>query len=74
MPAPKLKSRLGTYMNSSIAGETVRAFIPPSLPPAELDLSGRHQLLERANQELGRLNGMTRLQPDIRFRSLSICP
>lgn len=67
MSAPKSQSRLGTYVSSSVAGETVRAFIPPPLPPAELDLSGLHQLLERANQGLGRLNGMTRLLPDIRF-------
>jgi Fic family protein len=26
-----------------------------------------HQRLDRANQGLGRLNGMTRLLPDIRF-------
>jgi len=67
MSAPKFQSRLGTYVNRSVAGETVRAFIPSPLPPAKLDLSRLHQLLERANQGLGRLNGMTRLLPDIRF-------
>ncbi|MGB9071110.1 MAG: Fic family protein [Terriglobales bacterium] len=68
MPASKLQSRLGTYATSSVAGETVRAFIPPPLPPMpEVDLSGLHQRLDRANQGLGRLNGMTRLLPDVRF-------
>jgi Fic family protein len=65
---PKSQSRLGTYVSSSISGETVRAFIPPPLPPVpELDLSGLHQLLERASHGLGRLNGITGLLPDTRF-------
>ena len=68
MPVSKLQNRLGTYVTSSVAGETVRAFIPPPLPPVpELDLNGLHQQLDRANQGLGRLNGMTTLLPDIRF-------
>ena len=68
MPGSKPQSRLGTYVSSSIGGEIVRAFIPPPLPPVpELDLSGLHRALEGANRGLGRLNGMTKLLPDIRF-------
>jgi hypothetical protein len=68
MPMPKSQSRLGTYVSSSISGETVRAFIPASLPSVpELDLSGLHKLLERASHGLGHLNGITRLLPDTRF-------
>jgi Fic family protein len=68
MAQSKLKERLGTYVTSTVAGETVRAFVPPSLPPVpEVQLKDLHQHLDRANQELGRLNGMTRLLPDIRF-------
>jgi len=68
MPTSKLQGRIGTYVTSSVAGETVRAFMPPPLPPApELQLKGLHQHIDRANQGLGRLNGMTRLLPDIRF-------
>jgi Fic family protein len=68
MPASKLPSRVGTYVTSSVAGETVRAFMPPPLPPLpELHLKGLHQHLDRANQGLGRLNAMTKLLPDIRF-------
>jgi Fic family protein len=68
MPAPKLQSRLGTYLTSTVAGETVQAFIPPPLPPIpEVQLGGLHQWLDRANQGLGRLNGMTKLLPDVRF-------
>jgi len=68
MPASKLQSRLGTYVASSGAGETVRAFIPPPLPPVpKLELDGLYQRLERANQSLGSLNSMTKLLPDVRF-------
>ena len=68
MPASKWQSRLGSYIISSVAGEKVRAFMPPPLPPIPaVELSGLHQQLDRANQGLGRLNGMTRLLPDVRF-------
>ncbi len=68
MPAPIPQTRLGTYVTSTVTGETVRAFIPPPLPPVpELQMNGLLQYLDRANQGLGRLNGMTKLLPDIRF-------
>jgi Fic family protein len=68
VPASKPQTRLGSYVASSVAGEMVRAFIPPPLPPSPaLDLSGLHAQLDRANQALGRLNGMTTLLPDVRF-------
>src|ERR1035438_6290912 len=68
MQAPNPPNRLGTYVTTAVAGETVRAFLPPPLPPSpELNLSGLHAQLDRANQALGRLNGMTALLPDVRF-------
>ena len=68
MSAPTPQTRLGTYVTSTVTGETVRAFIPPALPPVpELQMNGLLQNLDRANQGLGRLNGMTKLLPDIRF-------
>src|ERR1019366_1956410 len=68
MPPSKLQNRLGTYVTGSVSGETVRAFIPPPLPPIPaLELSGLHRQLDLANQGLGRLNGMTKLLPDVRF-------
>jgi Fic family protein len=68
MPGSRSQSRLGSYIISSVAGETVRAFMPPPLPPIPaVELSGLHQQLDRANQGLGRLNGMSRLLPDVRF-------
>src|SRR5467141_1354020 len=61
-------SRLGSYISSTTAGETVRAFVPPPLPPEpRLDLSGLYQNLDRANQALGRLDGLTTLLPDTRL-------
>lgn len=60
-------SRQGRYVATTVAGESVKAFIPPPLPPADLNLSGLHQHLDRANQALGRLDGLTVLLPDVRF-------
>lgn len=60
--------RMGTYVTSSVAGETVRAFVPSPLPPRfELEMRGLYERLDRANQNLGQLNSMTRLLPDVRF-------
>ena len=60
--------RLGSYVSTTTAGETVRAFVPPPLPPdPPLDLSGFYQQLDRANQALGRLDGLTTLLPDTRL-------
>jgi Fic family protein len=60
--------RLGSYISTTTAGETVRAFLPPPLPPdPPLDLSGLYQHLDRANQALGRLDGLTTLLPDTRL-------
>ena len=58
--------RLGTYLTTSTAGENVRAFVPPALPPdPPLDISPElHDLLEKANRGLGRLDGVARLFPD----------
>jgi Fic family protein len=54
-------------VSTTLAGEPVKAFVPPALPPVDLDLSGLHQHLDRANQALGRLDGLTVLLPDVRF-------
>lgn len=51
--------RLGRFVETPVAGETVRAFVPPPLPPeppiALLGLMDRLSLAERA---LGRLDGI----------------
>jgi Fic family protein len=63
----KAPSRLGRYVTTTVAGEPVRAFVPPPLPPVDLDLSGLQLRLERANQALGRLDGLIVLLPNVRF-------
>ncbi len=62
------KSRLGSYVTTRVTGEPVRAFIPPPLPPnPPVELAGLYQHLDRANQALGRLDGLTTLLPDTKF-------
>jgi Fic family protein len=62
MPALRLT---GEYATSSTAGESVRAFIPLPLPPdPPLELDAFFPLLDRANQALGRLDGLSTLLPD----------
>lgn len=49
-----------------MAGESFNAFLPsplPPRPPVAID-AGMQALLDRANQELGRLDGVTLLLPD----------
>ena len=60
------RQQQGTYHISVAGGESVRAFLPHSLPPVPpLDLSGTHQrLLERATHALGRLDSVSALLPD----------
>ena len=66
-------SRLGTYTSTTTAGETVKAFLPPPLPPdPPVDLSGLYQQLDRANQALGRLDGLTTSCPIPGFSSTSM--
>lgn len=56
----------GTYVQGSMAGNVYRAFVPAPLPPQPpLQFDGALiAQLERANQALGRLDGMTRMLPD----------
>jgi cell filamentation protein, protein adenylyltransferase len=65
MVTGKVSNRLGTYAISSVAGEQVRAYIPPPLPPIPaLDLEPLYEKLEAANRALGRLDGVTSILPD----------
>ena len=56
----------GDYRTTAWGGESVRAFIPNSLPPTPgLDLSGsRQRLLERATLAVGRLDSVSMLLSD----------
>jgi Fic family protein len=56
--------RPGTFVTTTTAGERVRAYVPKPLPPAPpLDLERLLGSIERANQALGRLDGMTSILP-----------
>jgi Fic family protein len=51
-----------------VTGEPAQAFIPPPLPPnPPLELGALYQHLDRANQALGRLDGLTTLLPYTKF-------
>jgi Fic family protein len=59
-----LESRLGRYVETVAAGETVRAFVPPSLPPEpSIDTLGLLPRLGAADRALGRLDGISVLLP-----------
>ena len=66
---PKHLKARSHYVSSTLSGETVRAFVPPPLPPGsqELDLSSLQALLAEANQAVGRLDGMTSALPDLKL-------
>jgi len=56
----------GTFVTTSVGGESVRAFVPSPLPPdPPVRFEGLYGLLEEANQALGRLDGVTSILPDI---------
>ena len=58
----------GRWTVSTTAGESVRAFVPDPLPPHPLpDLSALYAKLDRANQAMGRLDGISRLLPDTKL-------
>lgn len=58
------KTRVGTFETTKTMGETVRAYVPRPLPPTPpLDVTKLLGLIERANQALGRLDGMTSVLP-----------
>src|SRR5450631_3031166 len=58
--------RLGRYSVSTFVGESVRALVPPPLPPVPpVRLDALQVLLEQANQALGRLDGLASVLPDL---------
>jgi Fic family protein len=64
-PSPKRDGRLGRFVETAIAGERVRAFVPPPLPPdPSVDLSHLLTRLSAAERALGRLDGVTVLLPN----------
>jgi Fic family protein len=60
--------RLGRYVITNYRDESVRAFVPPALPPdPPLRLEPLQRLLEQANQSLGRLDGLASVLPDLQL-------
>ena len=58
--------RVGHYVTRTYGEESVRAFVPPPLPPdPPVRLDGLQQILEQANQALGRLDGLASVLPDL---------
>jgi Fic family protein len=63
--ARKASDRQGEYVSSTVAGETVRAYVPPPLPPnPPVDLGPFYNKIEAANRALGHLDGVTSILPD----------
>jgi len=57
---------LGYYIVKAYGGESVKAFVPPPLPPnPPVRLDELQLLLEQANQSLGRLDGLASVIPDL---------
>ncbi len=57
-------ARLGRFVETTVAGERVRAFVPPQLPPdPPLDLAGQLSLYDVARGALGRLDGVAAVLP-----------
>jgi Fic family protein len=64
MPDPEPNQRLGRFVETHVAGEVVRAFVPPPLPPAPpIDVLALLDRLSLAERALGRLDGITMLLP-----------
>jgi len=60
--------RLGRYIRKNYGDETVRAFVPPPLPPdPPVRLDPIQRLLEQANQSLGRLDGLASVLPNLQL-------
>jgi len=58
MPDPTA-TRLGRFVETPVAGEVVRAFVPPPLPPEPaLDILSLLDRLSVAERALGRLDGI----------------
>src|ERR1039457_3145689 len=58
--------RLGRYIVKAYGEESVKAFVPPPLPPnPPLRLETLQRLLEQANQSLGRLDGLASVLPNL---------
>lgn len=57
---------IGKYITQQVAGESYKAYVPPTLPPKPaLDLTGIYPHLEKATHALAQLNSITKSIPNI---------
>jgi Fic family protein len=60
------RSRIGHFVDGSLAGQRYRAYVPPPLPPVPpLALEPLYPLIDRATQAVARLDGVASLLPDL---------
>ena len=65
MAAAQDSGRKGKWVTSTVTGESVRAFLPPDLPPRPpIDMAGLSVLASEAMLALGRLDGVRSVAPD----------
>ncbi|MFN7056882.1 Fic family protein [Hyphomonas sp.] len=65
MAAQEDSGRKGKWVTSTVTGETVRAFLPPDLPPRPpIDMAGLSVLASEAMLALGRLDGVRSVAPN----------
>ena len=56
----------GSYINNSISGELVKAYMPDTLPPnPPIEMMALYSLQDQANLTIGRLDGISINVPDI---------
>ena len=61
-------SRLGSLVETLFREQKIKTFVPPPLPPVPpVRVDRFYGLLEKANQNLGRLDGITSILPDPHF-------
>ncbi len=64
--AVPLRDRTGEYVENSVGGEKVRAFVPAPLPPdPPLSIGPFLSLYDRARGAVGRLDGVTTILPSM---------
>ncbi len=56
----------GSYLNNSVSGELVKAYLPDTLPPnPPIEMAELYSLQDQANLAIGRLDGISINVPDI---------
>jgi len=63
--AKQISGRLGRFISTTVAGEAIRAHVPPPLPPnPAVDPRPLYGQIDAANRALGRLDGVASILPD----------